>query len=109
MEFHFQGVDHAAENGRQNGRLVACAECVSAITAALKNGGRAMTAWELLGASPRRHELDSCSDQNVCNGFGTGLGSGWGWCKRCMFLQLIDRVEVPEDIKSEFGTLWDEP
>ena len=38
MEFHFMGVDHAAENGRQNGRLVACPACVDAITIALKNG-----------------------------------------------------------------------
>lgn len=38
MEFHFQGADHAAESGRQNGRLVACTECVAAIYTALQNG-----------------------------------------------------------------------
>jgi hypothetical protein len=38
MEFHFHGVDHAAENGRSEGRLVACPECTAAVIAALKNG-----------------------------------------------------------------------
>jgi hypothetical protein len=36
--FSFQGVDHAAENGLQNGRLVACGECVRVIHIALTNG-----------------------------------------------------------------------
>ena len=36
--WHFADADHAAENGRQGGRLVACRECVSAICAALRNG-----------------------------------------------------------------------
>jgi len=34
----FLDVDHAAENGLQGGRLVACRECVTAATAALQNG-----------------------------------------------------------------------
>lgn len=34
-EFRFAGVDHAAENGRQGGRLVACSECVLKIAEAL--------------------------------------------------------------------------
>lgn len=38
MEFHFQGADHAAEHRRQQGRLVACPECVEAIIFALKSG-----------------------------------------------------------------------
>lgn len=37
-EFRFIGVDHAAENGRQGGRLVACRECVAAIIEALQQG-----------------------------------------------------------------------
>lgn len=36
--FKFVSIDHAAENGKQQGRLVACPECVEAITQALKNG-----------------------------------------------------------------------
>lgn len=36
--FSFVGIDHAAENGRQEGRLVACHECVTAIETALSNG-----------------------------------------------------------------------
>jgi hypothetical protein len=36
--FFFQGCDHAAENGRQRGRLFACPECVEAVCAALRNG-----------------------------------------------------------------------
>lgn len=36
--FHFQDIDHAALNGRQEGRLVACSGCVSEIVAGLKNG-----------------------------------------------------------------------
>lgn len=38
FEFAFMDADHAAENGRQGGRLVACGECAAAITAALGNG-----------------------------------------------------------------------
>lgn len=38
MEFHFQSIDHAALNGRNEGRLVACSECTTAIIAALSNG-----------------------------------------------------------------------
>ena len=34
----FMDAEHAAENGRQQGRLVACKFCVKAITSALKNG-----------------------------------------------------------------------
>jgi hypothetical protein len=37
-EWWFMGVDHAAENGRQAGRMVACPECVEAILTALRNG-----------------------------------------------------------------------
>lgn len=37
-EFAFDGVDHAAENGKQEGRLVACPECVAAVNKALANG-----------------------------------------------------------------------
>lgn len=36
--FHFVDIDHAAENGLQHGRLVACSECVAAIFKALQNG-----------------------------------------------------------------------
>lgn len=38
FEWAFTSVDHAAENGRQEGRLVACIACVEAIVAALRNG-----------------------------------------------------------------------
>lgn len=38
MEFHFTGLDHAAENGAQQGRLVACPHCLKAATKALRNG-----------------------------------------------------------------------
>ena len=38
FDFAFVGVDHAAENGRQNGRLVACGKCVDAAIKALRNG-----------------------------------------------------------------------
>jgi hypothetical protein len=34
----FVDIDHATENGAKEGRLVACAECVEAITKALGNG-----------------------------------------------------------------------
>lgn len=34
-EFAFQGIDHAAENNLQRGRLLPCPECVEAVTAAL--------------------------------------------------------------------------
>ena len=34
----FVSVDHAALNGESGGRMVACPECLSAITKALKNG-----------------------------------------------------------------------
>lgn len=37
--FGFVNIDHAAENGKQQGRLVACPQCVDAITKALRNGG----------------------------------------------------------------------
>jgi len=36
--WHFLGIDHAALNGRQGGRLVACPECTEAIITALRNG-----------------------------------------------------------------------
>lgn len=38
MEFHFMNIDHAAFNGRGEGRLVACPDCVAKIIAALGNG-----------------------------------------------------------------------
>ena len=38
LEWHFFDPSHAAENGRQDGRLVACPACVAAITTALRNG-----------------------------------------------------------------------
>jgi hypothetical protein len=38
MEFHFTGLDHAAENGAAGGRLTACPECLKAAVAALSNG-----------------------------------------------------------------------
>lgn len=37
-EFAFVDADHAAMNGRNNGRLVACAECTRLIMAAMQNG-----------------------------------------------------------------------
>lgn len=37
-EFSFQSADHAAENGMAGGRLVACPECIKAITAAISAG-----------------------------------------------------------------------
>lgn len=37
-EFHFLSVDHAALNGEHHGRLVACPACLTAVTAALRNG-----------------------------------------------------------------------
>lgn len=36
--FSFSDPTHAALNGKQGGRLVACKECVDAITKALNNG-----------------------------------------------------------------------
>lgn len=36
--FLFVDVSHAAENGAQQGRLVACRECAHTITVALQNG-----------------------------------------------------------------------
>ena len=38
-EFSFQGIDHAAENNLQRGRLLPCAECVAAVVAALRTPG----------------------------------------------------------------------
>lgn len=35
---YFTGATHAALNGLNGGRLVACPECVAAITAALRTG-----------------------------------------------------------------------
>lgn len=37
-DFCFQGVDHAAENGKAAGRLVACPDCVNQVLDALRNG-----------------------------------------------------------------------
>lgn len=34
----FLDAEHAAENGRKQGRLIACKSCVTAITKALENG-----------------------------------------------------------------------
>lgn len=36
--FHFLSADHAAINGEQQGRLVACRDCTDLITAALTEG-----------------------------------------------------------------------
>lgn len=38
MEFTFTGIDHAAMNGRNEGRFVACKECTDAVNKALANG-----------------------------------------------------------------------
>jgi hypothetical protein len=37
-EFSFTSIDHAAENGDQQGRLVACPECVKSVIVALHSG-----------------------------------------------------------------------
>jgi hypothetical protein len=36
--FAFVDIDHAAYNGRNEGRLVACKSCVAAVLKALQNG-----------------------------------------------------------------------
>lgn len=41
--FTFTSVDHAALNGRAEGRLVACPECVAQIKKALDNGAESRT------------------------------------------------------------------
>lgn len=66
-----------------------------------------MTALELLDKAHPKHGRTSCSDKNVCNGFGTRLGdgSGWGRCVRCMFLELIEGAEVPADIRADATAL----
>ncbi len=38
MGWLFQSIDHAALNGDQEGRLVACPECTKAVIKALSNG-----------------------------------------------------------------------
>lgn len=38
MEWLFQSVDHAAINGKNEGRLVACKECTAKIYKSLQNG-----------------------------------------------------------------------
>lgn len=38
FEHCFESIDHAAHNGRDEGRIVACKDCVLAITKALSNG-----------------------------------------------------------------------
>lgn len=38
FEWAFEGADHAAESGKNRDRLVACKECVAAVTKALQNG-----------------------------------------------------------------------
>lgn len=38
FDMHFLSVDHAALNGQQQGRLVACCECTDAVVKALRNG-----------------------------------------------------------------------
>lgn len=44
-EFAFVNIDHAAENGAQQGRLVACPECAAAVQAALLN-------WQPMKTAP---------------------------------------------------------
>lgn len=41
--FAFVDVDHAAQNGRSEGRLIVCRDCLSRATAALRNGWEAAT------------------------------------------------------------------
>lgn len=36
--FAFVNIDHAAENGAQDGRLATCPECLEVIVPALRNG-----------------------------------------------------------------------
>ena len=38
-EFAFQGLDHAAENNLQHGRLLPCPDCIDAAFAALRANG----------------------------------------------------------------------
>ena len=38
FEFAFEDVDHAAMNGRNEGRLIVCPECRDAAIKALRNG-----------------------------------------------------------------------
>lgn len=37
-QFHFVDIDHAAINGRNNGRLEVCSECMQEIISSLKAG-----------------------------------------------------------------------
>lgn len=43
LEFAFKGIDHAAENGALQGRLLTCPECAAAVHAALAINDRCST------------------------------------------------------------------
>ncbi len=61
-----------------------------------------MTALDFINIIRPEHDRNSCSDDDVCNGFGTRNGDSWhGRCTRCMYLQIIAGHSLPKDMKQD--------
>jgi hypothetical protein len=65
---------------------------------------KAMTAMEYINLTLPEHDRDSCSDDDIGNGFYSRTGDSWyGRCQRCMALQIIrGEEEIPEDFDSDY-------
>lgn len=63
-----------------------------------------MTALEFINILQPEHGRTSCSDEDVNNGFYTRLGAPdwYGRCTRCLYLEIIAGVEIPEGFDGEY-------
>ena len=57
------------------------------------------TAKELLDFIYPEHDRTSCDDNDRNNSFYSRNEQGYGRCTRCMYLDLLDGVEVPKQVK----------
>lgn len=64
-----------------------------------------MTAKELIDILRPEHDRTSCSDEDRNNSFYSRLGhpDWYGRCTRCMWLDIADGVELPEDFDPELA------
>ena len=60
-----------------------------------------MTAKEFVDIIVPEHNRTSCSDEDKNNGFYSRNCEGYGRCTRCMWLEIIDGVDIPDVLKEQ--------
>jgi len=57
-----------------------------------------MDALEFINIVEPEHSRTSCSDTDLQNGFYSQDGKSYHCrCKRCMYLEVLNGIEIPED------------